>query len=235
MKHVRWILAAMALAVCALPAVAEEILFLKSGSAMPVVSHRVDGEMIHVDLGDNAFMAFPMSMVDRIERAGKHVMLDRSNTGGTNVMRPKPDPTGSFPVRGSAQSRRSDKNRFDEEQNPDAAVETDERGVAVYRPYGNSSHPGKRRVGYAYDERILNNSGAGYRGATPVGNRQVIGARSNPRKTPAAGGPPALTGIAFQPKPHSPGGAKARDGEAGPRRDSGDSSSGSGSSSGSER
>jgi hypothetical protein len=127
MRRIHWIPVVLALLTLALPVWAEEILFLKSGSAMPVVSHKVDGNMIHVDLGDNAFMAFPLSMVDRVERAGKNVVLQRSNTGGTNVMTPRPDPTGSFPVRGSAQSRRSDQRRFPTE--PSRSMRTDSRSI----------------------------------------------------------------------------------------------------------
>ena len=198
MRRIRWIPVALALLAFALPVCAEEILYLKSGSAMPVVSHTVDGDMIHVDLGDNAFMAFPLTMVDRVERAGENVMLRRSNSGGTNVMTPKPDPTGSFPVRGSAQSRKSDKRRFEEESRADGSVEMDSSGVQVYRPYGNSSHPGKRKVGLAWDERVLQNSGAGYRGATPVGNRHVIGSMVPRRRTEDTTAP-KITGIEFRP------------------------------------
>ena len=201
----------IALLAVALPTFAEEVLYLKSGSAMPVVSHKVDGDMIHVDLGDNAFMAFPLSMVDRVERAGKNVMLQRSNTGGTNVMRPKPDPTGSFPVRGSAQSRKQDKRRFEEERDADPAVEIDDRGIAVYRPWANSPHPGKRKVGVAFDEHVLNNSGAGYHGATPVGNRQVIGSLV-PRGRANGPAKPKIVGIEAGKLPPPPSDSDARGG-----------------------
>jgi len=225
MRRIRWIPVVIGLLTLALPAAAEEILFLKSGSAMPVVSHKVDGDMIHVDLGDNAFMAFPLSMVDRVERAGKNVVLQRSNTGGTNVIRPKPDPTGSFPVRGSAQSRKSDERRFEEEKAPDASVEKDASGVMVYRPWGNSSHPGKSRVGLAWNQRILDNSGAGLKGATPIGTRQVIGGAS-PRGN-GGGGKAAkkLTGIEFRPSPRPPSGSETRGGERGSQSGSNDSGS----------
>jgi hypothetical protein len=68
----------------------------------------------------------------------------------------------------------------------------------VYRPFGNSSHPGKARVGLAWDRRILENSGAGYRGATPIGTRQVIGGVA-PRRNSGAKTRPTLTGIEFKP------------------------------------
>jgi len=224
MRRIRWIPVALALLALALPVCAEEILYFKSGSAMPVVSHKVDGSMIHVDLGDNAFMAFPLTMVDRVERAGKNVMLQRSNTGGTNVMASRPDPTGSFPVRGSAQSRKSDRRRFDDqEKSADGLVEMDASGVQVYRPYGNSSHPGKRKVGLAWDERVLQNSGAGYRGATPIGNRHVIGSTVPRRKTESPP-PPKITGIEYRPS-RSRNNPDAQGGEQDSQSDSNDSGS----------
>jgi len=226
MRRIGWILAAVALSTLVLPAFAEEILHFKSGSAMPVVSHKVDGEMIHVDLGDNAFMAFPLTMIDYVEVAGKNVMLQRSNTGGTNVMQPKPDPTGSFPVRGSSQSRNADGRRFEhQEKDADPSVEMDASGIAVYRPWGNSSHPGKRRVGLAWHERVLENSGAGYRGATPVGNRQVIGSMVPRRKTEDTPRP-KITGIEFRPMKGAPKPpATTTDGDNGSQSESNDSGS----------
>ena len=226
MRRVRWIPVALALAALALPVFGEEILYFKSGSAMPVVSHEVDGEMIHVDLGDNAFMAFPLTMIDRVERAGKNVMIQRSSTGGTNVMQPRPDPTGSFPVTGSRQSRQQDENRFDSDP-PDAdpSVEMDASGVQVYRPWGNSNHPGKARVGLAWNDRILENSGAGYNGATPVGNRHVIGSMV-PRRRTEDTPPPKLTGIEFRPMPRSaPDTPDAQEGDGEPQSGSNDSGS----------
>ena len=227
MRLARWVLVALALSAVALPVLGEEILYFKSGSAMPVVSHKVDGEMIHVDLGDNAFMAFPLTMIDRVERAGKNVMLRRSNAGGTNVMQARPDPTGSFPVSGQAQSRNSDRSRFNgDPEDADPSVEMDESGVQVYRPWGNSSHPGKARVGLAWNQRILENSGAGYRGATPIGNRHTIGS-TVPRRRTEDPPPPKITGIEFRPSSRAP---------AGPARAGGDSESRSGSNdSGSEQ
>ena len=204
MRRIGWILAALALSSLALPVFAEEILHFKSGSAMPVVSHRVDGEMIHVDLGDNAFMAFPLTMIDRVEVAGKNVMLERSSSGGTNVMQARPDPTGSFPVRGSAQSRKDDRRRFEnQERDADPSVEMDSSGVMVYRPWGNSSHPGKRKVGLAWNDRVIENSGAGYQGATPVGNRHTIGSMV-PRRRSEDPPPPKITGIEFAPMRRAP-------------------------------
>lgn len=200
MKRVHWIPATLVLVTLAAPLGAEEIVHFTSGTSMPVVSHKIDGDMIHVDLGDNAFMAFPMSMVDRVEIAGANVMIRRSNTGGTNVMAPRPDPTGSFPVSGQRPARASETNRFSEERESDPAVEIDSRGVAVYRPFANSSHPGKRSVGFAGHKRVREAGGTGaYRGATQVGTRQVIGG-TKPRGHGSSSAPP-LTGIEYRPTP----------------------------------
>jgi len=226
MRRVRWILLALALSALALPVFGEEILYFKSGSAMPVVSHKVDGDMIHVDLGDNAFMAFPLTMIDRVERAGKNVMLQRSNTGGTNVIQARPDPTGSFPVSGSRQSRHDEQSRFNgDPQDADPSVEMDPSGVQVYRPWGNSNHPGKRKVGLAWNERVLENSGAGYRGATPIGTRHTIGS-TVPRRRTEDPPPPKLTGIEFRPTPRSaPDKPDTQGGDSGSQSGSDDSGS----------
>lgn len=57
----------------ALPAAAEEIVYFTNGTSMAIRSHTVDREMIRVDLGAGSVMAFPISMVERVEKAGRDV------------------------------------------------------------------------------------------------------------------------------------------------------------------
>lgn len=86
MRVSRWGLpvAILAMAAMAAPALADEVVHLKNGTYMSISSHAVDGEMLHVTLGSDAQMAFPLSMVDRIERGGKLVPLTAdASTGGT--------------------------------------------------------------------------------------------------------------------------------------------------------
>jgi hypothetical protein len=194
---------ALALLVLGGPVLAEEVVFFKSGAALPIVSHKVDGNMIHVDLGDNAFMAFPISVVDRVEQAGKNVMIGRSGVGGTNVMRARPDPTGSFPVTGSAPAMRSENARFgDEEPVDDPAIDVVD-GVAVYRPFAASGNPAKADTGVTGHARVRQSSGKGaLRGARMVGTKQVIGP-VGPRSR-GGGNAPILAGVELSPAPPPP-------------------------------
>ena len=59
-------------------ALADEIVHFTNGAEMPVRSHTVDKEkdMVKLDLGGNSFIAFPMSMVDKIVSAGQDVFLN---------------------------------------------------------------------------------------------------------------------------------------------------------------
>ena len=58
----------LAVALLASPVLAEEIVYFSNGTAMPIKSYRIEKGMVHVDLGGNGAMAFPESMVDRIEK-----------------------------------------------------------------------------------------------------------------------------------------------------------------------
>ena len=82
-------------------ALAEEIIYFTNGTSMPIRRHEIKGDMIHVDLGSEAFMAFPVRMIEKIEAAGKSVTL-RASSGGNTVMSARvPTPEGNYPVRGS--------------------------------------------------------------------------------------------------------------------------------------
>jgi len=55
---------------------ADEIVHFTNGAEMTVRSHVVEKEMVKLDLGGNSFIAFPMSMVDKIVSAGRDVFLN---------------------------------------------------------------------------------------------------------------------------------------------------------------
>ena len=57
-------------------ALADEIVHFTNGAEMPVRSHSVEKEMVKLDLGNSSFIAFPMSMVDRIVSSGQDVYLN---------------------------------------------------------------------------------------------------------------------------------------------------------------
>jgi len=59
-------------------AFADEVVHFTNGAEMTVRSHAVENDksMVKVDLGGNSYIAFPMSMVDKIVSAGKDVFLN---------------------------------------------------------------------------------------------------------------------------------------------------------------
>jgi len=67
-----------ALATCPLVAFGDEIVQFRNGAEMAVRNHTVetDKAMIRLDLGENNFISFPMSMVDKIVNAGHDVYLN---------------------------------------------------------------------------------------------------------------------------------------------------------------
>jgi len=74
MPRVRLTVVAMALFVLTSgAALADEVIHFENGTFLPIRSHTVNDNMVHVVLGSNASMAFPTSMVDRIERGGRLV------------------------------------------------------------------------------------------------------------------------------------------------------------------
>ena len=55
---------------------ADEVVHFTNGAEMPVRSHVVTNGTVKLDLGDNSFIAFPMSMVEKIDGAGQSGFVD---------------------------------------------------------------------------------------------------------------------------------------------------------------
>jgi hypothetical protein len=224
MSRARRILTLALLAMIASPLAAEEILHFKSGAAMPVVSHRVDGAMVHVDLGDNGFMAFPLANIDRVEIAGPHIILEQSTmrASGTSVMRIAPDPTGDFPVKATARADGRNGRRFEDETDFDPAIEIDERGVAAYRPMSTSQQAAKRELAFTGNRRVRTNSGTpgALRGARQVGTRQVIGPTGPRRSSNPTRGPKGSPIFEFTPSSSGPAKRSSDSGSTGSSNDS---------------
>ncbi|MDH3628003.1 MAG: hypothetical protein OEV00_12005 [Acidobacteriota bacterium] len=62
----------------ATPVLAEQIVYFTNGTTMPIRDHVLKGQMVHVDLGSDGFIAFPNELILRIEVAGKRVNLNAS-------------------------------------------------------------------------------------------------------------------------------------------------------------
>ena len=183
----RWKIAILVSALVAVPAAAEEILHLKSGATMPIATHEVRGQMIHVDMGGNAFMAFPLSMVDWIEKAGANVLLQPS-FHANNVMAPgPPDPTRSYPARGIPNRSNTGQLLKQRQQTPNPHVAVDSKmGIAVYRPTPHGSRA-KRSLAFWGNRALLEQQSGGPLGTTRVGDRFVISREAQLHQSPAIG------------------------------------------------
>jgi hypothetical protein len=170
------------------PSRAEEIIYFTNGTTMPIRAHSIKDGMIHVDLGDNGFMAFPYEVVERIDRAGKNVLLKRSSTAGRNQRVDVPDdPAGSYPISGTPMQRRGASG--DEDVVITTPGDTDEKGLAVVRPFGRDNGSNKGKFGVVgtssiFDASPTTHGGEGIIGTRRVGNRHVIDAGQGPQARP---------------------------------------------------
>ena len=128
----------LVLAVASVPALAEEIVYFTNGSSMPVQSHSIEDGTIRLDLGNQAYVAFPVAQIDRIETAEGEVRDSGSSPANQMVGGVS---TGSVPAR----HRRQWQGNAGNQASRGPAVET-HNGIAVYRPFANSPAPNKRRV-----------------------------------------------------------------------------------------
>jgi hypothetical protein len=95
---------------------ADEIVYFTNGTAMPIRSHKVENGMIRVDLGNDSAMAFPLSMVEKVENAGRNVFQNPSfgpanqavgpvgTSGGGSAAAPAATGYATLPSRNRARS-----------------------------------------------------------------------------------------------------------------------------------
>lgn len=70
---------------------ADDIIYFTNGTSMAVRSHTVEKEMIRVDLGANATMAFPTYMVEKVERSGRPVFTNPAYVPSNQAIASSPD------------------------------------------------------------------------------------------------------------------------------------------------
>jgi len=187
-----------AAAIAGLPALADEIVHFKNGTAMPVVSHEVDGDTILVTLDGGSQMGFPLEQVDRVEDTQGKVV---SSGDSFNQAVPRvPDPTAAGRQTAQAPSRHKRggwEAESDEVGRQRSGVETDSRGLAATRPYGNSEHPAKRKMTAngsrsIFSQPPVTNRKDGVIGTSRQGNKSVI-------QRPVSVFKPTPTGIVQRP------------------------------------
>ncbi len=79
MRTILCVLMLSALTVGAVLAQGDEIIHFTNGTTMPIRSHSVADGMIHVDLGTNSYMAFPIGMVEKVTKSGVEIELTHSS------------------------------------------------------------------------------------------------------------------------------------------------------------
>ncbi len=207
---------ALALALFAAPALAEEVIYFTNGSSMPILDHIVEEEMVKVDLGEAGFMAFPMTQVDRIEKAGREVY---QNPSRANQMFAKPKGSGgSEPVYGRRPSafvagKKPGVHNMRPDQPRDPNITTDANGLTVYSPLGEPASV-KNRLLLSGHSAIRNapvsdDSSNGIVGTRAVGNKHQMdppGGADEVRKPIAFG---KVT--AARPKPAPPASTESAD------------------------
>lgn len=63
----------LVLVASAVPALADEVVYFTNGTTMAIRSHEVDKDMIRVNFGAGAVMAFPIAMVERVQLGSRDV------------------------------------------------------------------------------------------------------------------------------------------------------------------
>jgi len=174
----------------ALPGTAEEIIYFKNGQSLPIRSHVINEGMVRVDLGENSMMEFPEFTIDRIEIAGKDVLIKRSYGAASNQQ--VPTTQGTFPVQGT---RRPDRNPVPMVDNKVSPIKTDPRtGLAGYFRNGGSTARNRNMIQVTGDMRVFGSNptrrgdGSTFTGTTPMGQRHVLGGLT-PVRNPNARNP----------------------------------------------
>ncbi|NIM01306.1 MAG: hypothetical protein GTN89_10780, partial [Acidobacteria bacterium] len=131
------------------------------------------------DLGANNMLEFPQATIDRVEIAGKNVLVKRSYGSAANQQ--VPSASGTFPVQGIRRDidmRELPMHGVEESPTP---VTTDEKtGLAGYAPMGHRG-PARQKMRVNGNMRVFSQNPtrqgdlATFTGTTQVGNRHVIG------------------------------------------------------------
>ena len=141
MRNKGFVIAILLMAIAAGSASAEEVIHFTNGTVMAIRSHKVEGDQIKVDLGDNGFMAFPKSVVEKIEEAPDVELMPSS----PNKMFPSDPSTRVF---GASPRQASDSWALPQQMD---ASGTDSRiratgGVVSAAPFQNDDHAALRKL-----------------------------------------------------------------------------------------
>ncbi len=140
MQSKYWLPSLLVLALASVPALADEIVYFTNGTSMPVKSYLIEDGTIRLDLGDQAYVAFSVDQIDRIETTEGEVRNANSSPANRMVAGGS---TGTVPSRHRRQAQGGSAANQHGRQEP--GIET-HNGIAIHRPYGNSPIPNRRNV-----------------------------------------------------------------------------------------
>jgi len=183
MRSNRWIPLLLTVFLAAVPVLADEILHFTNGTTMPVKAHTVVGEMIHIELGANSYLAFPLTQIEKVTRRGEAIDLVRSigernrmaASHTVNAAMVDVESSGAGGEAKTMEEKVSDYTRRAREQGLQAAPV---RGAGRSTSAENSIRSVQFGAGGGYDARSATV------GATPnLSGRRLGLIRANPRKT----------------------------------------------------
>jgi hypothetical protein len=173
---------------------AGEVVHFTNGTFMPIKSHIVEGEMVRVVLTSDSEMAFPVSLVEKIDAGGRDVIINQvgstanvveggarggargggaagaAEAEGANQNQRTYAVTGSTSPSGAAGAGYSAQQRAQMGANPGALSSgfiqnTEARnGPRVSRPFADSNHPGRRAVSKVGDRGLYQKNAVGSAG-----------------------------------------------------------------------
>lgn len=175
---------------------ADEIVVFTNGTTMPIRQHSIDKGMISVDLGQNARIAFPLDMVERIEAAGRDVFVNPSyrpsnqlvpgaGGGGASSAYGQREPA-SYPVQGSSPARfasQSARRRAMAGEDPQDRLLYGDSGApaAMERQVGSSVNTGLRGIRLMGDRSSRAASDEGGILGGPVTDKTIMMPKSSRR------------------------------------------------------
>ena len=142
MRNKTFVIAILLLVFAAGSVSAEEVIYFTNGTVMPIRSHKIEGDTIKVDLGDNGFMAFPTSVVEKIEEAADLVLMPST---GSNKMFPSDSSNRVF---GASPRQASNTWALPTSSDPGAGSSSMRAvgGVLSNAPYPSDDHPAARNL-----------------------------------------------------------------------------------------
>ena len=148
---------------------ADEVVHFNNGTYLPILSHTIEKGMVHVVLGTDASMAFPLNLVERIEAGGRDLPLTptRASAQTNRIVEGTATVEGSgsnrsFPVTG-APGKPSGRNIADAQRDgvarPGAVVYTTTGSgghqTRIAQPFANHPNPNMRKITLTGDRSLL--------------------------------------------------------------------------------